>query len=80
MGSNESAVGGIETIVLAANVLLIVLAVYAAIGVAFALAFVTVGVARVDAAARGAPLGFRILIFPGSVALWPMLLWKWIES
>jgi len=32
------------------------------------------GQRRVDAAAGGASLGFRLLITPGLIALWPVLL------
>jgi hypothetical protein len=49
------------------------LAVYVAIGVVFAAFFVTRLVARIDHLADGATVGFRLLIFPASAALWPML-------
>lgn len=51
---------------------------YAAIGAVFAVAFVIFGVARVDARARSAPWTFRLAILPGSAALWPWLLVRWI--
>jgi membrane protein implicated in regulation of membrane protease activity len=51
---------------------------YALLGVVFALAFVTVGVKRVDSQANGSGIAFRLLIFPGSVAFWPVLLRRWI--
>ncbi len=50
---------------------------YALAGIAFALGFVTVGVARIDPAARGTSVTFRALILPGSAALWPVLAVKW---
>ena len=50
---------------------------YGACGLAFGAAFVASGVGRVDAAARGAPLAFRLVILPGVVALWPVLAWQW---
>ena len=50
---------------------------YAGLGVGFALGFVLFGVGVVDPASRGAPWGFRVLIFPGAAALWPVLWWKW---
>lgn len=62
---------------LIAQIILWVVFAYLAIGIIFALAFVTVGVSRVDPAARGAPFGFRLLILPGSVALWPWFWCKW---
>ena len=49
---------------------------YAALGVAVALAFLTVGIERVDPAARGAH-AFRPLLLPGLVLLWPLVLWRW---
>jgi hypothetical protein len=53
---------------------------YTALGVAFALAFVTVGVKRIDSQAIGSIVGFRFLIFPGSVAFWPLLLRRWVSG
>lgn len=50
---------------------------YLSLGAAFAIAFVTIGVNRVDSQAIGSGLGFRILIFPGSIAFWPLLLRQW---
>jgi hypothetical protein len=47
---------------------------YLLIGAAVATPFVWLGVDRVDEAAAGAPVLFRILIWPGSVALWPVVL------
>lgn len=54
--------------------------IYALLGLLFAVAFVSVGVTRVDAAARGTGLGFRLLILPGVVALWPLLLQRWRQG
>ena len=54
--------------------------VYAVLGVVFALAFVTVGVKRIDSQANGSGTAFRLLIFPGSVAFWPLLLRRWIAG
>lgn len=52
-----------------------VIGVYAAIGVIVALLFVTVLIKRASAGARtSAPLQFRILIVPGCVAFWPIVL------
>ena len=51
---------------------------YGVLGVFFALAFVTTGVDRIDSQARNCGLAFRILIFPGSAALWPILFRRWL--
>lgn len=62
-----------------AELVLLVAAGYLATGLLFGLAFVTVGVARLDPAARDTSAAFRILILPGSVALWPVLAAKWVR-
>lgn len=51
--------------------------VYAALGLIFAIPFALRGVDRVDPAAHGASWGFRVLIVPGAVAFWPLLLRRW---
>ena len=53
---------------------------YAALGVLFAIAFVSTGVGRVDPAAKGSGIGFRMMILPGVAALWPLLLARWIRK
>lgn len=52
--------------------------VYMAIGLVFGIAFVTVGAARIDPGARGAPFKFKLLILPASIALWPILARRWL--
>jgi len=53
---------------------------YLAIGGLFALAFVSVGIARVDPSAAGSTWGFRAIVAPGVAALWPLLLGRWIRG
>ena len=50
---------------------------YVAAGALFAAAFLTWGVSRIDPVARQGTSGFRLIILPGVVALWPILLFKW---
>jgi len=52
---------------------------YLALGILFALAFVAIGIGRVDPVAKDSSVGFRLIIFPGVVALWPWLLKRWIR-
>lgn len=59
---------------LIAWILVSIAGVYAAIGVVFAFFFVTRGVGRIDPAAKEGTIGFRVLVFPGTVALWPLLM------
>jgi len=63
-----------------AELLVSAVAAYALVGIIFAFAFVTRGVGVVDADARGAPVGFRVLIFPASAALWPLLTRRWLAA
>ena len=55
-------------------------AIYVACGIVFALVFLAVGIGRLDPAADGSGYGFRALIFPGTVALWPMLALRWARG
>lgn len=54
-----------------------IVAVYLGVGLPFALAFVMRGADRIDHTARGSSIGFRIIILPGVVALWPLMVMKW---
>ena len=63
-----------------AETLLNVLAIYAALGVAFAIAFIVRGLTLVDPVARGASVALRLHILPGAAACWPILLVKWIRA
>jgi hypothetical protein len=58
--------------------LLNALALYVAIGVATALAFVGFGITRVQPAPVS--LWARILILPGAAALWPYVLARWLKA
>ena len=56
-----------------------ILLVYLVCDLAVGIPFVLRGVGRVDAAARGTSAGFRLLILPGTVALWPLLAAHWLR-
>lgn len=47
---------------------------YGVLGVLFAIPFLIIGISRMDTGAKGAGLSFRLIVFPGVVALWPLLL------
>lgn len=57
----------------------LVLGIYLAVGLLFAVPFVIVGVHRIDAAAEDAGVLFRVIILPGVAMLWPLLLTRWIR-
>ena len=63
-----------------ANAIVLGSAAYAAIGALFAIAFVTRGAGAIDAVAAHAPWGFRLVILPGSAALWPVLMLRWLRA
>ena len=63
-----------------AEVILLVGLAYVFFGLAVGVPFVLRGVDRVDEAARGAPVAFRLLILPGTVALWPLMAAKWMKA
>jgi hypothetical protein len=64
-----------------ASVILWIVGLYAAAGLLIALAFVAIGAPRLIAPAPGhtpVSLGARILLIPGAVLLWPLVLWRWL--
>jgi hypothetical protein len=63
-----------------AQSVVILLGTYAGIGLLFAFAFLTSGIDRIDPASQGTGIGFRLIIVPGVVSLWPMLLLRWIRK
>ena len=52
-------------------------ALYSLAGLAFAIPFALRGAGAIDPAARHAGWGFRLLVIPGSAALWPVLAKRW---
>ncbi len=59
------------------ELVLLAIAAYALAGIAFGLAFIAFGVSRIDPSARGTSWIFRVIILPGSAALWPLLAVRW---
>ncbi|MBP7586864.1 MAG: hypothetical protein KBA72_02860 [Thermoanaerobaculia bacterium] len=53
---------------------------YAALGLLFAVAFLARGIARLDPGAHGSGWGFRLIVLPGVVAFWPLLLRRWLAG
>ena len=54
--------------------------IYLAIGLLFSIAFSWKGAAKIDDGAKEVPWSFKFLIIPGAMALWPVLLIKWLRS
>ncbi len=55
-------------------------AAYLACGLVFAIPFLARGAARIDPGAREGTWGFRLMVLPGVVALWPLLLRRWLAG
>ncbi len=64
----------------AVAILVFVFYAYLAIGFLFAIWFVATGVNRLDENMRHSPWQVRLLLIPGSVALWVVLLKKWMNA
>jgi len=63
------------------EIIMILFSVYLICGLLFAIPFVYKGVTTVDPeGAKGASLGFRLIIIPGTMVFWPVLLIKWIKA
>jgi hypothetical protein len=60
--------------------MLIALGIYLACGLAFAIPFALIGVKKIDPHAANGSWGFRVLIIPGTLFLWPLLAWRWIKG
>ena len=61
-------------------IILLIVALYLAAGLVFAVPFVIRGVTRIDESAVGSKWGFRLIIIPGTVVFWPLLLRKWLKT
>ena len=63
-----------------ATVFIGLLGLYLAIGLLFCIPFVLKGVGKNDPAVQGATLGFRLIIIPGVVMMWPFLIRRWMSG
>ena len=59
---------------------LLLLGAYLACGLVFAIAFALVGVKEIDPHAAHGSWGFRLLVIPGTMAFWPLLLRRWLNG
>lgn len=53
---------------------------YAGLGLLLALPMALRGVDRLDPAAAQGTWGFRLLALPGLIALWPLVLVRWLRA
>jgi len=57
-----------------AHGVLVALGIYLGVGAIVAVPLLVVGLPRIDPGVKPAPWTFRLLVLPGVVALWPVLL------
>ena len=62
------------------QLVLIIVAVYLLLGVVFVIPFLMNGLNKIDEGAHGSTIGFKIIIVPGVIVFWPVLLSKWMKS
>jgi len=62
------------------EILLIIAAIYLLGGVLFVIPFLMKGLNKVDEGANGSTIGFKIIIIPGVIVFWPVLLSKWMKK
>ncbi len=53
---------------------------YLGTGLAFGLAFIFLGIGKIDPVAKAMPLRVRLVLLPGTAALWPLMLAKWVRQ
>lgn len=62
------------------EIVLIVVGIYFFLGLLFVIPFLFKGLTKVDESAHGGTIGFKIIIIPGVIVFWPVLLRKWITA
>jgi hypothetical protein len=55
-------------------------ALYFAAGAVFAVLFLSLGLRRLDPIAAAGPLRFKLIIAPGIIALWPLMIALWLAG
>lgn len=59
------------------GILFSLFALYLLVGLIFYFIFLSKGMKTIDDATDGVKVGFKLLILPGTLLLWPFLLAKW---
>ena len=60
-----------------ASALVILAESYAAVGLVFAIAMISGGLRRIDPLGGHGSWGFKLLVIPGLLAFWPLMLRRW---
>ena len=62
------------------QIILIIVLIYLLAGVLFVIPFLLKGIVKVDEVAHGGSIGFKLIIIPGIIVFWPVLLKKWLNA
>lgn len=65
---------------MAVEIILVIVGTYLVLGVLFVVPFLLRGLIKVDEGAHGGTTGFKIIIIPGVIVFWPLLLSKWRKA
>ena len=65
---------------MAVEIILVIVGTYLVLGVLFVVPFILRGLIKVDEGAHGGTTGFKIIIIPGVIVFWPLLLSKWRKA
>lgn len=63
-------------IALGVDIFLVLLAIYLVLGLVFCLYFLLAGITRIDQGTQGAPWHFKLIILPGVILFWSVLITK----
>lgn len=62
------------------ELILIIVLLYLVLGALFVIPFLLKGLEKVDESAHEGTTGFKIIIIPGVIVFWPVLLKKWMKA
>ena len=62
------------------KIILIIALVYLLLGVLFVIPFLIKGLSKVDEGTHDSTIGFKIIIIPGVIVFWPVLVSKWMKK
>jgi len=65
---------------IAVKIVLMLAVLYLVLGFVFAIFFLGKGLEKMDTAAHGSGWGFRLIILPGTIVFWVVLLRKWLKA
>ncbi len=60
--------------------LLLIFITYLVVGFLFSIAFLAKGIQKTDDASKGTGIGFKLIIIPGILIFWPVLLNQWRKA